>query len=141
MLARLTRAFRSFVADWGGRDLVDPTQGGRWPASSLWPSPNQHQLARRWRDASRANYLSANSPTAASLAEKWASHCVGVGPTARSGHPDEAMRRALEAVWQRWAQRCDIEGIDDLTGCLNLIIRSTVNSGEAFARLVAVGRA
>jgi lambda family phage portal protein len=97
-------------------------------------------LARRWAESARGNWLASQSPTAVSLTEKWASHCIASGPTARSAHPDESVRRAWENIFATWSARCDVEGVDDLVGTLNCIIRTIVSSGEIFIRLVTTRR-
>jgi hypothetical protein len=72
------------------RDYAGATGGGRWPGwASMW-APARQQLMARHQLASRPNYLIANSPSAASIADVWVTSVIGDGPSVRSGHPDEA---------------------------------------------------
>jgi capsid protein len=46
----------------------------------------------------------------------------------------------LENIFATWSAKCDVEGVDDLVGILNCIIRTIVSSGEIFIRLVTTRR-
>jgi lambda family phage portal protein len=151
MLARLTRATKSaavafrrsfdtagFAGNASGFDAAG--HGDRWPRSSLIWSPVSQSLAAAGPVARRADWLANNSPTAASFVEAWVNNLVSTGPTVRAGHPDEAVRRMLEAAWSRWSARCDAEGNGDLAGYLTKLVRNLVITGDSFSHLVIVDR-
>ena len=114
--------------------------GARWPAASMMAEPARQALAARHRIARRADWLTSNAPLAASIELAWAVHVVGDGPSVRSRHPDDEIRKALEGSWndQFWAL-ADIEG-GDLAEFLGRVTRSLVGSGEAFVRFLATPR-
>jgi len=85
----------------------------------------------------RARGLIANSPSACAIADQWSTHLVGDGPSVRSAHPNENVRRALEEAWSRFYTRCDVEGVNDLTGLLAGAVYSLAGSGD---HMVTAGR-
>jgi lambda family phage portal protein len=133
-LARIGNAFRAGIRAWA-HDMAGGT--GRWPRDAmLWATPRQELAARR-TIAMRANYLVDNSPSARSVVDNWTEHLIGDGVTMRSGHPNETIRGALEAVWNDFAAGPDIEGADaDLAEFLRRVVRTVVSGGEAFVRLI-----
>jgi lambda family phage portal protein len=76
---------------------------------------------------------------ARAIEDQWADNVVGDGPSARSAHPNPAMRRAQEAAWVRFFGVADIER-GDLTEHLKRVVRSVVKSGEAFVRFLTTER-
>jgi hypothetical protein len=94
----------------------------------------RHQLS------ARSNYMIANSPSAASIADVWTVSVVGDGPSVRSGHPVEATRTALEDAWGRFYSSCDQEGVADLGGLLSGFMRSIIISGEGLLHFVTTPR-
>lgn len=109
--------------------------GGPRSVASAWAtemSPVRSALAARPRLASRAQYSTQNSPTAAAISDVWVTSLVGDGPSCRSAHPDQATRRALEAAWNAFYTRTD------LLGLLMGTARSLVINGEALIHM-AVG--
>jgi lambda family phage portal protein len=125
--AILDRAWRALRQ----RSFDAASRSPRWPAWASLPAPARQQLWARHMAASRANYLSANSPSAAAICNAYVTHLIGAGPTVRSAHPDEGVRRALDDSWSRFAARCDNEGLDALTGLLARTVQSLVTAGEA----------
>jgi lambda family phage portal protein len=107
----------------------------RWPAGATMFAPTRQALAARHQLSSRSSYLVNNSPTAHAIEEEWACNIVGDGPSARSGHADEATRRRLESRWTEFFAVADIEG-GDLVEFLKRVVRTVVTSGEAFIRLL-----
>ena len=113
------------------------------PRVSTWATqyaPARQALAARHALASGAAYHIANTPTAEAIASVWVTNAVGDGPSVRSGHPDEAMRNALEDAWAGFYDRADVEGLCDLGGLLARVMRSTVSSGEALAHMLTTQR-
>ena len=123
------------------RRSFDAASGGhRWPQwASMW-APARQQLYARHQLASRSQYLIANSPSAASVADVWTTSLVGDGPSVRSGHPNEATRRAIEDAWGRFYRESDQEGVADLGGMLAGLTRSMVTSGEGLLHFVTTQR-
>jgi len=60
---------------------------------------------------------------------------IGDGPVIKATHDNADVNKTLETNFANWAQRCDVEGVDDLTGLLCTAVRSIVQSGEALFHL------
>ena len=136
----LTRLFGRAARALGRRQFDAAGHGDRWPKSSLLWSPVSQSLAAAGPIAHRADWLAANSPSAASFVECWITNLVATGPTVRSGHPDEATRRLLEQRWARWTMRCDAEGNGDLAAFLAKAVRALVISGDCFTHQIIADR-
>ncbi|MFG1287918.1 phage portal protein [Xanthobacter versatilis] len=137
MIPSLTRLFdtlgRPFAAFGAARRSYDAAGGGRrWRGFNDMPNQLAAQLAARGPVGKRARALVANNPLAASGAEAWVSALVGTGIKPQSTHPDEAVRTALNASFERWTDAADAEGRSDFYGLQELIMRRTVIDGEAF---------
>jgi lambda family phage portal protein len=87
----------------------------------------------------KSTWLVSNAPIASSICHVFTTSLIGDGPSVQSGHPNRAMRRALEAVWGCLYRKADIEG-GDLVSVLNRVTRALVTDGEAFVRLLTIGR-
>ena len=110
--------------------------GSRWPVTVGLPSPARQVLAAAPLTRSRASWLIANTGIGESIVSTWGVHLVGdVGPTARSGHPNKAMARALDGAWLDAYDRMGIDG-SDLTSILMQLARSLVGAGEALVRFI-----
>jgi lambda family phage portal protein len=133
---RLRNATRALFA----RSYEAGGAGPRWPAVATMTAPAREALARRAVIGQRAAWLTANAPLGESIAQNWVTHLVGDGPSVRSRHPTETIRRGLEAAWndQFWA-KADIEG-GDLCQFLGRVVRSFVTPGEAFVRMLTTPR-
>jgi lambda family phage portal protein len=121
----------------------DAASGGPRSVASAWAtmaSPVRSQLAARYQLAAKGHYQTNNSPSAASVADVWTTSLVGDGPSVRSGHPNEAIRGALEKSWASFYETTDAEGVHDLLGMLNAITRSLVVAGEAIVLLTTTRR-
>jgi lambda family phage portal protein len=113
--------------------------GGRWPVNgSMW-APARQALAARHQLSSRAGFLDANSPSAASIASVFVTNLVGDGPSVRSRHPNRAMRRALESAFATFYASADLDGFD-LAAFLGRVVRSLVTAGEALVVMQTTGR-
>src|SRR5215213_9716086 len=114
MFATLRRMFTS-TTDRAAQPVVvrryEGAGGGRRLASAgIMPNAANAVLAHRGRLASRARYLVANNPMAASGASAWVSGLVGAGITAQSAHPDPATRTVVNARHSAWVDRADMDG-------------------------------
>ena len=134
------RSFDNFGWPNSGNVFDAAGHGDRWPRSSQIWSPVSQSLAAAGPISTRADWLANNSPTAASFVEVWVDNLVSTGPTVRSGHPDEAMRKLLEVRWQQFAARCDGEGTGTLVGFLSKAVRNWVITGESFTHLIIEDR-
>lgn len=97
------------------------------------PLPIPAQLAARQPLARRARYLVANNGHAAAGATVWESALVGCGIKPQSAHPEEAIRRATNVLWESWTARADRDGLTDFYGLQAIAARRLVVDGEAFA--------
>jgi hypothetical protein len=133
---RLRHVYRALFA----RSYEAGGAGPRWPVSAMMAGQNRQALASRVIIAQRAQWLVANAPLAESIANNWVTHLIGDGPSVRSRHPNEAMRRGLEDAWNNeFYGRADIEG-GDLCQFLGRVVRSLVTGGEGFVRLLTTKR-
>jgi lambda family phage portal protein len=128
MIQRLRRAWEAFrgydaAKDWRSNHGWRPSGG----SANTEVRGAAVEVARRARDAVR------NDPYAARIVDLWAANAVGAGITTR--WPDTAHADA----WRRWADStaCDAEGMLDFAGIQALVMRSVVESGEVFVRLLA----
>jgi hypothetical protein len=130
---KLPASLRKFVARvTGKRTFESAGAGSRWPATVAMASPARAALAAAPLTRSRANYLIANTGIGESIVSIWAtSLCGDVGPTARSGHVNKAMARALDGAWLDSYDRMGIDG-SDLTSILTQLSRSS----SALAKLL-----
>lgn len=131
----LVRNIRRHVARVLGRNFESAGGGSRWPVSVGTPSPARAALAGAPLTRSRANWLQANTGIGENIVATWANGIVGDGPTVRSGHPNMAMREALEDEWLHSYDCIGLVG-DDLTAVCSLAVRSLVGAGEAVLRLM-----
>ena len=144
-LKRFERAFGAdaifapFSSFWKGAGPrpgsgFEGASGGR-RVSQLRPMPalNPAILASRGRLASVARGLVANNALAASGQSAWESGLVADGIKPQSAHPSVEMRVALHALWDRWVDRADRDGMLDFYGLQGVVARRLVTDGEAFA--------
>lgn len=120
-------AVRGYAAAKGGRMLSRTARGGG-PNGAV--SQDWGTLALMARDAVR------NNPYAARIVDVWAGNAIGTGITTRWPDPVRA------EMWRRWTEStaCDAEGVLDYLGLQVLVLRSTVEAGGCFVRLIRVSR-
>tara|TARA_R110000764_G_scaffold2641_5_gene11471 strand:+ start:637 stop:2109 length:1473 start_codon:yes stop_codon:yes gene_type:complete len=85
-------------------------------------------LRRRSRAAVR------NDPYALSAITKRVTNIIGTGITPRPQIKDEAIRSALQELWEDWADEADADDRTDFYGLQALIGRMVEESGECFVR-------
>lgn len=66
---------------------------------------------------------------------KLVTNIVGTGIKPLSKTPDHALREAVQALWARWTDESDADGLLDFYGQQGLAVRSCLEAGEAFVRL------
>lgn len=130
MLQALARIFaplrrRAFEGAGGGR---------RWEGAGALDNVNASIFQGSSTIRRRADHAVHNNPWAAQARRALVSSIVGSGLKPRSSHPNEAVRRALHALWARFELECDAEGRTDFCGLQAQIVGSMVTAGEGFAR-------
>ena len=70
-----------------------------------------------------------NNAYAASAKEKYVSNLVGSGIKPQWGSAE------IQALWDRWVQECDADGIDNFYGMQALAMGSQFEAGEALGRI------
>ena len=84
--------------------------------------------------ASRARYMVRNNGYAANAVESWAGNAVGTGIRPSSKIQDEKLKDAVQALWDRWTDEADAEGVTDFEGLQRRAAREVFISGEVFFR-------
>jgi lambda family phage portal protein len=113
--------------------------GPRWPTPSAMWAPSLAALNAQPRIAARANFTAANNPTGERIAALWSDNLIGDGPSARSQHPNEAVRTALEDIFATFYSRAGTDGLD-FCAVLRLGARALVVDGETLILFVTTPR-
>lgn len=104
-----------------------------WKAPSGGPTsaslPGLPLLRNRSRAATR------NDPYGFSAVDRLVSNTIGTGITPKSKHKSEAIRTALQELWDDWTEDADADGRFDFYGVQALVCRAVYESGECFVRL------
>lgn len=124
---RLTRVQASYDSAGNGRRL------GGWKAPDGGPSSASLGGLQHLRNRSRA--ATRNDPYAFSAIDRLVSNTIGTGITPKPRHPDDGVRRQLQALWEDWCDEADADGRTDLYGLQALVCRAVYESGECFIRL------
>lgn len=116
--------------------------GGGRRFSGLWSfgNPTAATLAANPLLRGRQRTQIANNPWAANAVASLKAATVGTGIKPQSTHPDQAIRAKLQAIWNRWVDRADIEERSDFYGFTARIWGSTLSDGESFVRFETVGQ-
>ncbi len=109
----------------GKRQIEAGGGGRRWQGVPMLASPSQSALAARGPSKARAASAYANTPHGHRIVESWVSALVGKGWQARSQHPEEEARSALNAAFEELSQPM-------MMG----VARALVRDGEAFVQIV-----
>jgi lambda family phage portal protein len=101
---------------------------GGWTTSGIDANGEIASTSSRLRD--RARDLVRNNAYAAKAMTALSSNLVGTGiiPRARTGEDDSS--KEVDALWNRFAQECDADGVTDFYGLQTLVVRTMVESGE-----------
>jgi lambda family phage portal protein len=107
------------------------TVGWHAPTSSS----NQGILASlsTLRDRSRA--ATRNDGYAKGVIDALVRNMIGTGIQPLSQATDPELRKAIDALWLRWTDESDADGLLDWYGQQSLVVRTWLEGGEAFARL------
>lgn len=103
-----------------------------WMAARTGPNKEIWGALSILRDRSRD--LVRNVPHARKAIEVLAANVVGNGIRAKCTHPDEATRKAVDELWQRWQEQCSAEMDLEWYGLQTLAVTSWLESGEVLVR-------
>lgn len=84
---------------------------------------------------SRARQLVRDNPYASRIVRVREAHEIGHGITPRSNTGTESINKKVDALWNEWAARCDVNGQLDFYGQQALAARSRAEGGEVLLRL------
>ncbi|MEM4239399.1 MAG: phage portal protein, partial [Nitrososphaerota archaeon] len=106
----------------------------RWQVPSAGPTQSVSESLATIR--ARARHLVRNNPIAASAVEEWVSNLIGSsGITPRWNLDDMKLKSELQALWSRWCEEADADGVYDFTGLQGLVARELIEAGEVFVRI------
>lgn len=150
MFGRLGRAVAS-AWNGGGSDGIGIEAGrmgrrlGSWVPSRVHVNTLINQSGPN--TLARARFLARNNGYAYSAVECFASNLIGAGitPSWKSPLADEAgdnaaaaaakQKKDVHALWARWTDEADAEGVTDFYGLQKRIARELFIAGEVFVRL------
>lgn len=89
-------------------------------------SPIERSLPTLW---ARSHNAIRNNAYASSAKEKYISNLVGTGIKPQWGNPE------IQALWDRWVEECDADGVDNFYGLQSLAAGSQFEAGEALGRI------
>jgi lambda family phage portal protein len=118
---------RRFEAAAGGR---------RWQGSQTFGNINSEIGAAAGPVRRRASYFARNSVWLSNGIAALVTGAVGAGIKPQSQHHDRAVRDVLHRAWRTWTPDADADGLTDFYGQQALAVRSLIETGETFARLI-----
>lgn len=124
-------ATRRFEGAGGGRRFAGLLPFGNSTVATLAANPT---LRGRQRTQAANNVWLSNAVASLKAAT------VGTGIKPQSTHPSPEMRAKLQALWNGWIARADIEGRADFYGFTWRVWGTTIIDGESFVRFETVGR-
>lgn len=77
----------------------------------------------------RSRDLARNNPYVAALVRQLVANLVGDGIEARATHPDPAIQKKAQEIWQRWA-RSPVDGRQDFYGIQKIAVRTMIEGGD-----------
>jgi lambda family phage portal protein len=84
----------------------------------------------------RSLYFARNNCWAANAVSAIVTNTIGAGIRPASRHPDPDVRAAIQERFERWTYEADLDGVTDHYGQQQLAVRSMIEAGEGFARLI-----
>ncbi|MCA1453978.1 phage portal protein [Bradyrhizobium sp. BRP22] len=134
ILTRTKNAFRAFTRAFSGYDITSGS--GKWPSSYALHAPISQQLAASRLASRKIAHQSENNALVASIIQNSVTAIVGDGPSVRPAHPDPGIAAQLQAAWNAFYAKCDIEGTMSLGGYLSRVARGFYVDGESFTQMV-----
>jgi lambda family phage portal protein len=111
--------------------------GRRWQGSQTFSSQVNAELAAAAGPVrQRALYYARNSAWASNGVAAICTATVGSGIRPSSRASDPAVRAAIQDRFEQWTYEADLDGVTDYYGIQQVAVRSMVESGEAFLRLL-----
>jgi lambda family phage portal protein len=107
------------------------TVGWRAPTTSA----NQAILANLTTLRDRSRSAVRNDGYAKGVIDKLVTNIIGTGIQPLSQAVDPVFRKQVQALWLRWTDESDADGLLDFYGQQGLVVRTWLEGGEAFARL------
>lgn len=115
----------------------DAAAGGRrWSGGNHFGRTNSEVLAAAEPIRSRARHAVANNGWAANGVESLVTGLVGAGINPTSQHSDRDTRRALDAIFRKWARGADADQRTDFHGLVAATVRTMAIDGEALLLIV-----
>ncbi|MER9393888.1 MULTISPECIES: phage portal protein [unclassified Mesorhizobium] len=138
VLSRVASAFR---LNSGGNNSFEAAGNGR-RLRGFNPSKNHVNVAIAAAGptlVARARWLYENDGIAGNAVDEWTSHAVGDGikPRPRLKKERKAAKAALIALFMKWTDEADAEGLTDYYGLQEKIAREAYMAGECFVRIRA----
>lgn len=99
-------------------------------APSRWAGVSPHDPAGGTLTG-RARYMAANSAPVAAGVDAWAARAVGAGITPTPQPPDADLGARIAERFDRWSERCDLDGVGDFYACQDRTLRACVIDGNA----------
>ncbi|CAN7317304.1 phage portal protein [Bosea sp. LjRoot9] len=128
---------------WQARQMLDATRGydaaqnGRRTTSFRRGEQSANATLTRalplLRERSRE--LVRNTFIGARALDVHATHIVSPDLSVRFSGTGPAVRQA-QALWDEWVKACDIEGETSFTGLLSLLVRASLEAGDAIVRML-----
>lgn len=104
-----------------------------WNAPTTGPNRSTLPHLTLLRDRSRS--ATRNNAYARGVINKQVTNLIGTGIKPLALLKDEAQRQALQALWDRWTEECDADGLLDFYGQQTQSTRCVKEGGEVFVRL------
>ena len=98
-------------------------------------SPNSAVLHSLATLRARSRAATRNNGYAKGVIDKLVSNLVGTGIKPLSQAEDEGFRKELQALWLKWTDESDADGLLDWFGQQSQAVREWLEGGEAFIRL------
>jgi lambda family phage portal protein len=104
-----------------------------WHAPTV--SPNQALLGSLTTLRDRSRTAVRNDGYAKGASDKLVSNLVGTGICPLSKATDATFRKQVQALWLRWTDESDADGLLDFYGQETQLVRAAIEGGEVFIRL------
>jgi lambda family phage portal protein len=104
-----------------------------WIAPTVGPNASTLPTLSTLRARSRHAYR--NDPYGGGALDIRVEQLVGTGIAPKSMAPDEAFREQVQALWLRWTDESDADGLLDFYGQMTQATRCWQEAGEVFTRL------
>jgi len=105
----------------------------RWNAPTTSPNSSVLYSLATMRDRSRAAVR--NDGYAGGALDKLVSNIIGTGIKPQSQAVDTSLRAQIHALWLRWTDESDADGLLDFYGQQAQAVRTWLEAGEGFIRL------